>query len=188
MGPVLYMVGRIVVAAASTDEKKGSDGSNDDASLEEDVEADCKDHTSIANQSPSQHKRKFSDIDTLRDVSCRQNGFTASNGEMKDHRVTDRVDRDLVNRIQTHEDSTEGARQLSDYSLSILPTPDTPDESYGERTWQNGSHPHSRLLDTGISTNGERPRKRKPSFRTRTGCMTCRRRKKKCGEEKPTCE
>ena len=38
-------------------------------------------------------------------------------------------------------------------------------------------------------TNGIVPkRKRNFSNRTKTGCMTCRRRKKKCGEERPHCK
>jgi hypothetical protein len=34
------------------------------------------------------------------------------------------------------------------------------------------------------------PKKRKRNFsnRTKTGCMTCRRRKKKCDENKPECK
>ena len=40
-----------------------------------------------------------------------------------------------------------------------------------------------------ISTQGD-PKKRKRNFsnRTKTGCMTCRRRKKKCDEARPECE
>jgi hypothetical protein len=33
-----------------------------------------------------------------------------------------------------------------------------------------------------------RPRKKAFSHRSKTGCQTCRRRRKKCGEEKPACK
>ena len=60
-----------------------------------------------------------------------------------------------------------------------------------------GSRGHSRAtesggLDSSTPTSGlpvdHRRRKRVFSNRTKTGCLTCRRRKKKCDELKPECE
>ncbi|ETN39018.1 uncharacterized protein HMPREF1541_07060 [Cyphellophora europaea CBS 101466] len=71
-----------------------------------------------------------------------------------------------------------------------LPTPDTPSNNTDERRWAttNGSlhavYPHDPVTP---ATAQNKPRKRNFSNRTKTGCMTCRRRKKKCDEEKPIC-
>jgi hypothetical protein len=86
-----------------------------------------------------------------------------------------------------------------------LPTPDTPN-SNGVAHWAttNGSRTHGAVTNgtptNGATTNGyhhpvngdaatgPRPRKRNFANRTRTGCRTCRKRKKKCDERKPFCK
>lgn len=54
------------------------------------------------------------------------------------------------------------------------------------------SMPYSPYTPTGGSRDAilqsEKKRKRNFSNRTKTGCMTCRRRKKKCDEQKPECK
>lgn len=47
--------------------------------------------------------------------------------------------------------------------------------------------PYSERKDTGVIQLDSKKRKRIFSNRTKTGCMTCRRRKKKCDEKKPEC-
>ena len=47
--------------------------------------------------------------------------------------------------------------------------------------------PYSERKDTGVIQVDSKKRKRIFSNRTKTGCMTCRRRKKKCDEKKPEC-
>ena len=70
-----------------------------------------------------------------------------------------------------------------------LPTPDTPSSAGTDRPWaaSNGSATNGYHHVNGDTPTATRPRKRNFSHRTRTGCMTCRFRKKKCDERKPTC-
>ena len=64
----------------------------------------------------------------------------------------------------------------------------TPEEDDNEGSTQYGEYGHS--TDAAAIAEAERRGKRKRIFsnRTKTGCMTCRRRKKKCDEQHPECE
>ncbi|EXJ96501.1 hypothetical protein A1O1_01627 [Capronia coronata CBS 617.96] len=71
--------------------------------------------------------------------------------------------------------------------------PGSPDAHLAEILQQEGSGPDAqRSWDPSPSSNGEAAtvgskRKRNFSNRTKTGCLTCRARKKKCDEQHPTC-
>ena len=57
-----------------------------------------------------------------------------------------------------------------------------------EAQWDDSPGPDGQGYEHN-GANGIVPkRKRNFSNRTKTGCMTCRRRKKKCGEERPYCK
>lgn len=74
------------------------------------------------------------------------------------------------------------------HPASNLPTPDTPNGNSDDHRWAatNGYPPPSGPnSETGPQ---QRPRKRNFSNRTKTGCGTCRKRKKKCDEQHPTCK
>lgn len=49
-------------------------------------------------------------------------------------------------------------------------------------------HPHASTSRNGVVQLDNKKRKRQFANRTKTGCGTCRRRKKKCDEAKPECE
>ena len=59
-----------------------------------------------------------------------------------------------------------------------------------EEYWENSPGANGQSYESSMNgANGIVPkRKRNFSNRTKTGCMTCRRRKKKCGEERPHCK
>ena len=63
-------------------------------------------------------------------------------------------------------------------------------DDVGEDQWDHSPRADSQGHESTTSgANGIMPkRKRKFCKRTKTGCMTCRRKKKKCGEERPQCE
>ncbi|MBE3046947.1 hypothetical protein IMZ48_31350 [Candidatus Bathyarchaeota archaeon] len=70
------------------------------------------------------------------------------------------------------DEESESSPEADDHSGSVHAT-----SPYGERR-ENGV----------ILVDQEKKRKRNFSNRTKTGCMTCRKRKKKCDELKPECE
>lgn len=72
-----------------------------------------------------------------------------------------------------------------------LPTPDTPNSAGTDQSWATSNGPATNgyhHVNGGGTPTVTRPRKRVFSHRTRSGCMTCRNRKKKCDEGKPTCK
>ncbi|KAI9755364.1 MAG: Maltose acetyltransferase [Lichina confinis] len=105
--------------------------------------------------------------------------------ESADIRLAEALQRD----IQSHE-------PVRDLSTGVSPDDDDDDdpdsglrqgsEDYGtDRTPTSASHNKNNSSAAGVD---HRRRKRVFSNRTKTGCMTCRRRKKKCDEKKPECE
>lgn len=78
----------------------------------------------------------------------------------------------------------ENRRLDSQRATSLGGTPDNDDPN--GRSTRGSDHGADRTPTSAVQTD---PRKRKRVFsnRTKTGCMTCRRRKKKCDEQKPEC-
>lgn len=63
----------------------------------------------------------------------------------------------------------------------------SPDDDDDQHAQQYGDYGANRSSQSGLDMDRKR-RKRVFSNRTKTGCMTCRRRKKKCDEQHPECE
>ena len=63
----------------------------------------------------------------------------------------------------------------------------SPEDDDDQHTQQYGDYGTNRSSQSGIDMDRKR-RKRVFSNRTKTGCMTCRRRKKKCDEQHPECK
>lgn len=105
---------------------------------------------------------------------------------------------------------TEAQRDGRRSSTTSLPSPDSPqnNDSYGDPLSRHIDNMDSRGDYSAMSPDGEEnsmgyyassqhgnglvhsdPKKRKRNFsnRTKTGCLTCRKRKKKCDEARPTC-
>jgi hypothetical protein len=82
---------------------------------------------------------------------------------------------------QTEEQIGDALRRASDAEQNASPTSPDVDDYYGPYT------PEQRRDGTMVQSD---PKKRKRNFsnRTKTGCLTCRKRKKKCDETKPECE
>lgn len=83
------------------------------------------------------------------------------------------------NEDQTGE--SHGAADSQDYS------PTSPDDG-GDDSYYGGSFTPDGHRRDGLVQSDPKKRKRNFSNRTKTGCLTCRRRKKKCDELKPECE
>ena len=56
-----------------------------------------------------------------------------------------------------------------------------------QQRWESNGHGQNYNHDSMSGANGVRARKRNFSNRTKTGCLTCRQRKKKCDEARPHC-
>lgn len=82
---------------------------------------------------------------------------------------------------QTDEQIGDSLRRASGNEQNYSPTSPDGDDFYGSYT------PEHRRDGSMIQSD---PKKRKRNFsnRTKTGCLTCRKRKKKCDESKPECE
>ena len=63
----------------------------------------------------------------------------------------------------------------------------SPENDEEQHAQQYGDHATNRTSQSGLDMERKR-RKRVFSNRTKTGCMTCRRRKKKCDEQHPECK
>ncbi|KAK8005418.1 hypothetical protein PG990_011455 [Apiospora arundinis] len=79
---------------------------------------------------------------------------------------------DSLRRVTSQMDSQQG------YS------PTSPDD---ESSYYGGSYTPEHRRDGSVIQSDPKKRKRNFSNRTKTGCFTCRRRKKKCDESKPEC-
>ncbi|KAI9849267.1 MAG: Maltose acetyltransferase [Sclerophora amabilis] len=66
-------------------------------------------------------------------------------------------------------------------------SPEEDDNDQRSQSQGTGDYDSNRTPSSGVQVDHRR-RKRVFSNRTKTGCMTCRRRKKKCDEQKPECE
>ncbi|KAI9847143.1 MAG: Maltose acetyltransferase [Thelocarpon superellum] len=83
------------------------------------------------------------------------------------------------------------AEALRRESLNVDTSPDSrpggsPDEDDARSHLRSTDYGTDRAPSSGVQVDHRR-RKRVFSNRTKTGCMTCRRRKKKCDEQKPEC-
>ena len=86
------------------------------------------------------------------------------------------TERRLVEALQ--HDSEDPHAHSADYGSG-------PDDDLGSQT-AYGEYSTSR---SGVQVDADRKRRKRVfSNRTKTGCMTCRKRKKKCDEQKPECE
>jgi hypothetical protein len=84
---------------------------------------------------------------------------------------------------QTDEQIGDSLRRAGDSQHNYSPTsPDGDDSPY-----YGGSFTPEQRRDGAVQSDPKR-RKRNFSNRTKTGCLTCRKRKKKCDETKPECE
>lgn len=85
---------------------------------------------------------------------------------------------------QTDEQINEALRRGTEDSQGQY-SPTSPDD--GDESGYYGSYSADRREDSLVQSD---PKKRKRNFsnRTKTGCLTCRRRKKKCDEQKPECK
>lgn len=89
-----------------------------------------------------------------------------------------------------HSDDPGSEPSRREYSQSRIDadypgsSPEVDDRSVSVHT----TSPHSERKDTGVIMLDGKKRKRNFSNRTKTGCLTCRKRKKKCDEQKPECK
>lgn len=91
---------------------------------------------------------------------------------------------------QTHSDDpgSEPSRKDYHYHSRIDDYPVTSPDADDRSAVYAASSPYSERKDTGVIQVDPKKRKRNFSNRTKTGCMTCRKRKKKCDEQKPECK
>lgn len=148
------------------------------------------------NGSDTSHKRKRSVADDAgRPLSPSHNNV---NGEAEPQHVADRA----LHMLGDNQTSSPPYPQVNGTSqtghvwkpealqhpASNLPTPDTPNGSTDDHRWATSNGYAGTPTSNGETTGPQRPRKRIFSNRTKTGCGTCRRRKKKCDEQHPTCK
>lgn len=94
--------------------------------------------------------------------------------DQDDRPQTANSDSDLIEVLRPDNPSVE--KQIKPWESKATSNGLTSHEDYGQENVGNGSN-----------QNGPK-RKRNFSNRTKTGCMTCRKRKKKCDEQHPVCK
>src|SRR5690606_27470042 len=85
--------------------------------------------------------------------------------------------------------SSEQSRKEHNHSQADAEYPGTSPEVDDRPVSAYGTSPYgTERKEGGVIQMDPKKRKRNFSNRTKTGCMTCRKRKKKCDEQKPECE
>lgn len=146
-----------------------------------------------SNPNSSTHKRKRSGNDDKgRPSPSRQYDYSPPKRDEHPQHVADRVLHvlDTSDGHQQYYQDSNGANQNGHAWEHDQSQHGTPTTNGLEERWENGQDSSAQNYDPAMNgTNGVLPkRKRNFSNRTKTGCLTCRKRKKKCGEERPYCE
>ena len=140
-------------------------------------------HSSVypnSNGNDSSHKRKRSHIEDAGRSSPRQYDYSPPKRPEHPQHMAERAMHVLGTDEQQYYGHQNGHTWDQDQAQPVQPP-------NGEDQWES---PNGQGYDPTMNgSNGILPkRKRNFSNRTKTGCMTCRRRKKKCGEERPQCK
>lgn len=133
---------------------------------------------------PSQISTSYSHPEAREDQAI--NGSTGSWPDYDSHLISqaqkaqnlDSSDAQLVEALQRETHSTDSIEQKSWI---------TGQASASGESDQRSAQPYTQEKSQGVVQVGPK-RKRVFSNRTKTGCLTCRRRKKKCDEQHPACE
>lgn len=146
-----------------------------------------------SNPNSSNHKRKRSGTDDkARSTPPRQYDYSPPKRDEHPQHVADRVLHvlDTSNGHQQYYQDSNGSNQNGHTWDHDQAHNDTPTTNGVDERWVNSQEAGAQNYDPAMnSPNGVVPkRKRNFSNRTKTGCLTCRKRKKKCGEERPYCK
>lgn len=168
--------------------------------------------TSHAHGSPKRYRTPG--LEASERDSQQTNGGALHNGTLSNHHVGSVMPMEQDNRYgdpnaqhwNIHRDGemqdaqfaealTRGTQQLSENPQQMDHMDPNAEVKYTAHTSQGPPHPqHPMSVMPGPVTPGhlqpsfQKQRKRNFSNRTKTGCLTCRSRKKKCDENKPTCK
>ncbi len=154
-------------------------------------------HTSASiypSNDSSSHKRKRSGDDTRTSSPHRSYDYSPPARTEHPQHVADQALHMLGtsnNTTQEYHTNGNGMTHGRDWDDHYSPEPQsasthTPNGEEQQR-WESHSNGQNYNHDSMAGTNGGRVRKRNFSNRTKTGCLTCRTRKKKCDEARPHC-